>query len=373
MINDMKLLIVRSYGSVMNLNEYNSQELGLAKAFRKIGVKADIVLFGGNKENHIDKIYINHNEFIKIYWLKGYAVLKHGVMESLWNVVKGYDRLWLNEFNQYTSWNLYKKFDGPVYLYHGPYLPKYSFIRMVHQLFAEWFFFRKKDIKKYPVFVKSSLAEKYIRYRGFQDVHVVGVGVDLSVFNYLSRDVSLKNYNNILYVGTFDNRKNTLFLVHLLKKITEKHPCVRLTLVGNGSRSYLAMINETARKLGVFDKINILAPMNQKSLKDIYDASGIFLLPSKYEIFGMVLLEAMSFGNIVVSTTNGGSSTIIQDGVNGYICDGNVDEWNYIIDKILSDPIKSKIISINAASMITDGFSWDSIARKAMKIISLEN
>ena len=57
------------------------------------------------------------------------------------------------------------------------------------------------------------------------------------------------------------------------------------------------------------------------------------MLPSNYEIFGMVLLEANYFNLPIVSSFNGGSISIIQDTYDGYIVDNfNVNEW---VEKIL--------------------------------------
>lgn len=81
--------------------------------------------------------------------------------------------------------------------------------------------------------------------------------------------------------------------------------------------------------------------MQQEELSNIYKISDIFLLPTEYEIFGMVLLEAMYFGLPVITTYNGGSSTIIENGKNGFIC-SKLDkaEWKEIVCDLLNDTNK---------------------------------
>lgn len=59
--------------------------------------------------------------------------------------------------------------------------------------------------------------------------------------------------------------------------------------------------------------------MEQKYLSGVYNLADFFLLPTEYEIFGMVLLEAMYYKTVVLTTDNGGSSTLIDNGRNGYI------------------------------------------------------
>ena len=71
--------------------------------------------------------------------------------------------------------------------------------------------------------------------------------------------------------------------------------------------------------------------MEQKYLSDVYNLADFFLLPTKYEIFGMVLLEAMYYKTVVLTTDNGGSSTLIDNGRNGYILqDENASKFPYI-------------------------------------------
>ena len=67
-------------------------------------------------------------------------------------------------------------------------------------------------------------------------------------------------------------------------------------------------------------------------------SNGWFLLlPTEYEIFGMVLLEAMYYKTVVLTTQNGGSSTLIQNGLNGYIMQiENGWEWANTILSILT-------------------------------------
>lgn len=93
----------------------------------------------------------------------------------------------------------------------------------------------------------------------------------------------------------------------------------------------------------------------------------MFVLPTKYEIFGMVILEAMFFGLPVVTTLNGGSSTLIDNEKNGFIKEFNVKEWEKsIIDIIDNEDYKAKI-GTEARKKIVNEYTWKVLSKKFIK------
>ena len=115
---------------------------------------------------------------------------------------------------------------------------------------------------------------------------------------------------------------------------------------------------------------------SQAELPDEYRQSDVFLFPSKYEIFGMVLLEAMYFGLPVISSYNGGSSVLIKDEsdskgqrnelsntANGIIVkELSVSEWADSIETLISNKERLKAMGENAANTIREHFLWDRLA-----------
>ena len=76
-----------------------------------------------------------------------------------------------------------------------------------------------------------------------------------------------------------------------------------------------------ASEYGISDRVHLIGTISQKHLPALYRAAHVFLLPSTYEIYGMVMLEAMYFGVPVISTASAGAKVIIQQDVTGYILD----------------------------------------------------
>ena len=91
--------------------------------------------------------------------------------------------------------------------------------------------------------------------------------------------------------------------------------------------------------------------------------ADIFLLPTEYEIFGMVLLEAMYYKTIVLTTDNGGANTLITDKKNGFIMkELNSCLWAERIEKLAKDTGRIQNIKDDAHSTIKEGFTWDVLA-----------
>ena len=82
----MKILIVRTFPSVINLNNYNVQEIGLAKALTRQNQECGIVFYNGNNPDREEKIIVdceNGKREITVFYLGAYNFLKNGIFPSL--------------------------------------------------------------------------------------------------------------------------------------------------------------------------------------------------------------------------------------------------------------------------------------------------
>ena len=120
----MKVLLVRSFPDVLNLNTYNVQEIGLAKALACKGIECGVVLYHGKKEDAEELYEFNkggRSYSFKIYWLKGISIFKNGFMLSVYKLIRLYDVVQVHEYDQILSWMIYNKLRKPTVIYHGPY------------------------------------------------------------------------------------------------------------------------------------------------------------------------------------------------------------------------------------------------------------
>lgn len=375
----MKILIVRMWPYTLNIKSYNCQEIGLAKALIRKGNVCDIVLYT-DKSTKDEDIIFDDNKKIHIYYIPAKNILKNAFYEKrLYEIIKRYDVVQTAEYDQIFNVKLRKKANKKMVIYHGPYSCDYTKGYKIKCLFSDLYYLFNKDYKKTPCLSKSTLATELLEKKGFSNITTVGVGLDVDRFSLefksnkdIDRIIQEKvknNYQYLLYVGKIEDRRNILFLIDILKKLYEKNPKVKLIMVGKGNQAYVNSCFDYAKKSNVFDNIIYFETMKQEELPVLYKCCDLFLLPTQYEIFGMVLLEAMYFGVPVITTLNGGSSTLIQNGKTGAICSlDNPDEWISSILTFLDNNKLRNEISKRCTKEIINNYTWDKLANNFLKV-----
>ena len=179
----------------------------------------------------------------------------------------------------------------------------------------------------------------------------------------------MKNNRCLLYVGALSDRKNFPFQLKVYEKVVEKNPDVKFVVIGKGKKQYvqkhLKKLSEKAQKgICMFERID------NAQLQFVYPLAKAFMLPSKLEIFGMVLLESMYFGAPVVTSWNGGSSTLIYNKQTGQIVkDFDAVQWADAIQRYLDDDVYLRRTTELAKEEIEQRYNWLAIASSMLKQI----
>jgi glycosyltransferase involved in cell wall biosynthesis len=118
----------------------------------------------------------------------------------------------------------------------------------------------------------------------------------------------------LLFVGRLMPEKGVLDLVNAVARLNDTTPC-RLLVAGDGPSA--TAVAQTARALGIADRVELLGYVSGPSLARCYLTADVFVLPTYYaEGFPTVLLEAMSRGLPVVTTALRGAADRLEEGVN---------------------------------------------------------
>jgi glycosyltransferase involved in cell wall biosynthesis len=189
-------------------------------------------------------------------------------------------------------------------------------------------------------------------YRRKDEVSVIYHGVDAQAFQAGPCDREVKTF---LFVGDF--RKGVFECIRALSKL----PTGTLRCVGSTPPGPYA---EYARKLGIADRVEFSGPTEE--IASCYRCADALLLPTPYDAFGMVVLEAMASGLPVVVSREAGAAEIITHGDNGLILD-HADELPQLMCSLLTDRALSAKLRRRGRETALE-HSWDEVARQTMAI-----
>ena len=373
----MKILIVKTVPGELFIKDstYNHQELGLAKAFIRKGYQCDIMCCC-NETPSIQKIDIGNGNYVTLYCMKAIKVLKNGFYYNVDHLFSKYDMLHVSEYNQMFSWHMAKKYANKMIIYHGPY---YSIFNKRYNAMSKVFdaLFLKRYIKLGTYFItKSNLATDYLKDKGIKNVTTIGVGIDIEALSTSEKEkhsfvkqLSEVNSFKLLYIGRIEPRRNPYFLIDLLYEILARRENVSLVIVGTGDEKYVKSVFNYAREKSVFDKIIYKEKLEQKYMEQLYLSSDIFLLPTIYDIFGMVLLEAMYFKKCVLTTVNGGSNMLINNGKNGFVFEKfDSANWANTIEYLMDNKEAKIAVEEMVYKKITTKFTWEILSSQFLKV-----
>ena len=141
----------------------------------------------------------------------------------------------------------------------------------------------------------------------------------------------------LLCVASVTPRKGQDVLVRALARLREAPwSCV---CAGSLARApaYASAVQEQARQAGLAERIQFLGECDSSTVDNLYDSSSLFVLPSHYEAYGMVLTEAMARGLPVISTTGGAIPHTVPAGVGVLLPPGDDRALAEALDGFLSD------------------------------------
>lgn len=170
----------------------------------------------------------------------------------------------------------------------------------------------------------------------------------------------------ILYVGRSDPYKNITMLVNAFNRIQQQsREPVRLTVAGSIDRRY-PEAQELADELGMADKVTWTGYVSDKKLLTLYQDASLLIHPSRYEGFGLQILEAMACGTPVICADKGAQPEVAGDAA--VVLDPD-DEDGFVKNAldILNDPAKAESMRQNGLKQASR-FTWANTAAQTLSI-----
>jgi glycosyltransferase involved in cell wall biosynthesis len=226
-------------------------------------------------------------------------------------------------------------------------------------MIMEWYSGKKAD--KVIVVSQENRRDVIDQYRIAESkIATIPNGVDVSRFQPSKCDSK-----DVIFVGRLHERKGIDKLLESFSKVIRSEPQAVLHIVGSGEDE--ARLKALAKRLELNNKsVKFHGFVSEKGLVDLYSRSSLFVLPSYYEGFGIVLIEAMSAGLPLVSVRTGGAVEVIEEGKNGYLVD--YDNMHEGIIKLLSNQNLRKKMGEESRKMVEKEYAWEKIAGDVLKV-----
>ncbi|WOE70348.1 glycosyltransferase family 4 protein [Hydrogenimonas thermophila] len=242
--------------------------------------------------------------------------------------------------------------------------PSLNPLHLVYLAIEKKTFQNSKKIIANSNLVKSQIIENY--NINPDKIEVIYNGIEIKEFNKqkskekIIQEFSIpKDKKIILFAGSGFKRKGVKEFLEIISKL--KHPFQAFIL---GKEKRINRYKQIAKKLGVENKVIFTGP--RSDINDFYAAADIFLFPTHYEPFSNVVLEALSFNNVVLTTKQNGASEIIDQ---RYIMESPNDfSITQEIEKLLSDKVLLDKEQIKCRK-IAENFTIEKNARKTLQLI----
>ncbi len=234
--------------------------------------------------------------------------------------------------------------------------------------------------------VVATLAEltqlRFLYKANARKLVVIPPGVDVSHFYPIPSDeaklyVGLKPEDRmVLFVGRIEPLKGVDTLIQAMSSLQLKDDQrVHLAIIGGDpSASPQEMSAEMARLQKLCDDLSVgqtvvfLGKRDQDKLPYYYSAAELVVMPSHYESFGMVALEAMACGTPVIASEVGGLAYLVKDGETGFtIPDQEPDTLCEKISWLLNDRDMHESMSRRAVEYAQD-YAWENIAKQIRNV-----
>ena len=165
----------------------------------------------------------------------------------------------------------------------------------------------------------------------------------------------------LLYFGRLEFEKGVQDLLAALPGIRERHPGATAVIAGRGSHEN--RLRDHAAECGVSGAARFTGHLPDVALAALLAAADAVVLPSRYEPFGIVALEAAAAGAPLVASTAGGLAELVEDGRTGATFPpGEIDLLTDAVHRVLTDPAAAAARAHAARARLATDFDWRTIA-----------
>jgi len=194
-------------------------------------------------------------------------------------------------------------------------------------------------------------------------VGVVGDGFNAGEFEGRAAYAHPAPY--LLAVGRLVEKKGFDLLIRAFSLISPEFPEFHLLVAGDGEeRNHLERLID---ELNLRDRITLFGFADRETTIALFLGCEFFVLSSRLEPFGIVVLEAMAAHKAVLATKSGGAIDLVQPGVNGMLVEPEVDALAAGMREMLAHPDATRAMGERAFSTI-QAHTWEAVTRQFLGV-----
>lgn len=170
----------------------------------------------------------------------------------------------------------------------------------------------------------------------------------------------------IVYAGRLVQIKGVDVLVKAFATLVQDFPTAQLVIAGKGEEEQ--NLRDLVNGLSLTEKVSFLGEINTEQVREVFASSGIVVIPSRYEPFGIVALEAMAEYTPIIASATGGLNEILSDEYSALLVPPeNVIELSFALKRLLTDSNLGEGLANNAYQEVCK-YSWEQIAEKTLEV-----
>lgn len=258
---------------------------------------------------------------------------------------------------------------------YGPFmaLKSYSFYERILKSSVE--FIEKPINKKYHKVIEINPSQKkWLLESEFNEKSIIyipcGIPKDSLIKSspaHFLKKYNLKNRFIISYIGRIQEYKGLDQIIKILPELIKVNPNITFLVIGKDA-GYKENLEKLISEYNVKDHVLFTGEVSEAEKLGALESSEIFILPSEWEAFGIVILEAMAKKNAIISTTTEGGRFLVKNNTNGFLYNFNdLEELKKITTKLIKDDRLRKKIQLNNFNKAKQ-FTWDKIAKELEKV-----
>ncbi|MDP8260444.1 MAG: glycosyltransferase family 4 protein [Candidatus Gygaella obscura] len=359
----MNVLLVTKHLNIGGISRY---VVNLAKGLKQNNINVFVASGTGVLKSELDKHKINHykidfntkNEF-NPFLFRQYLQLRKIVKDNDIDIVHAQERVTQVLCGLIAKYNDIKV----ISTCHGIY--RVRFLRKIFPFFGDRVI-AVSDYCRRLILDNFKIKEKKVK--------LINNGIDLSRFNQLDslEKEALRNKYGLektdLVIGNiarFSPDKGLDLLLEVFKRVHDFLPQAKLVIVGGGPQE--ESLRFKAKALGITNDVRFLGFVNET--KEPLSVMDVFCTTTKYESFGLSVLEAMAVGVTVVVSCVGGLKELVQDSVNGYCVEyDKLDCFTDRLIELLSNNSLRLGMAAQAQKFCFENFNIDNCVKKTIEV-----